>query len=87
MWNDKNSLNLSKLCLLIFMLGLIGTMVTAPWLTRWFLGFSRAELLWAAPFFLATIYIGAIPAGILLYNLFGLLRRIEKEQVFITDNV
>ncbi len=87
MWNDKNSLNLSKLCLLIFMLGLIGTIVTAPWLTRWFLGFSRAELLGAAPFFLTTIYVGAIPAGILLYNLFGLLRRIEKEQVFITDNV
>jgi hypothetical protein len=27
MWNDKKSLNLSKLCLLLFMSGLIGTIV------------------------------------------------------------
>lgn len=87
MWSDKRSLNLSKLCILLFMFGLIGTVVSAPWLTRWFLGFSRAELQGAQQFFLATIYLGAIPAGILLYNLFGLLRRIEREQVFITDNV
>jgi hypothetical protein len=87
MWNDKKSLNLSKLCLLLFISGLIGTIVTAPWLTRWFLSFSRAELQGAEPFFLATIYVGGIPAGTLLYNLFGLLQRIEKEQVFITKNV
>ncbi|MBS4030661.1 MAG: DUF2975 domain-containing protein [Clostridiales bacterium] len=87
MWNDKKSLNLSKLCLLVFMSGLIGTIVTAPWLTRWFLNFSRAELQGTKSFFLATIYVGGIPAGILLYNLFRLLRRIEQEQVFITDNV
>jgi hypothetical protein len=87
MWSDKQSLNLSKLCILFFASGLIGVFVSAPWLTRWFLGFSRAELQGAGPFFLATIYLGAIPAGILLYHLFGLLRRIEREQVFITDNV
>jgi heme exporter protein D len=87
MWNDKKSLNLSKLCILFFMTGLLGTIVSAPWLTRWFLNFSRAELQGAEPFFLATIYVGGMAAGILLYNLFGLLRRIEKEQVFIKDNV
>ncbi len=87
MWSDKKSLNLSKLCILLFMTGLIGTVVSAPWLTRWFLGFSRAELQGTEPFFLATIYVGAIPAGIMLYNLFGLLRRIERDQVFVTNNV
>ncbi|MBS4021864.1 MAG: DUF2975 domain-containing protein [Dethiobacter sp.] len=56
-------------------------------LSRWFLAFSRAELQGTEPFFLATIYVGGIPAGILLYNLFGLLRGIEREQVFTTDNV
>ncbi len=87
MWSDRKSLNLSKLCILLFMVGLIVTVVSAPWLTRWFLGFSRAELLGVGPFFLATIYMGSIPAGILLYNLFALLRGIEREQVFVTDNV
>lgn len=87
MWNDKKSLNLSKLCLLFFMLGLIATIVTAPWLTRWFLDFSRADLQGTEFFFLATIYAGSIPAGALLYNLYGLLRRIDEDQVFIPKNV
>lgn len=87
MWNDKKSLRLSKLCILLFMCLLIGTAVSAPWLTRWFLGFSRAELRGTEPFFLATIYVGSVPAVVLLYNLFRLLRRIEAEQVFNTENV
>ena len=87
MWNDKKSLNLSKLCLLFFMIGLIGTVITAPWLTRWFLDFSRAELQGTQSFFLTTIYVGSIPAGTLLYNLLGLLRRIEEDHVFISENV
>jgi hypothetical protein len=87
MWNDKKSISLSKLCILLFMCVLIVTAVSAPWLTRWFLNFSRAELRGVEPFFLATIYTGCIPAVYLLYSLFGLLRRIEAEQVFVTENV
>lgn len=87
MWSDKKSLALSKLCVLLFMTGLICTIVCAPWLTRWFLGFSRAGLEGTGHLFLATIYVGAIPAAILLYSLFGLLRRIEREQVFVSNNV
>jgi hypothetical protein len=66
---------------------LLGTAFFAPWLTRWFLGFSRAELMGTEPFFLVTIYVGFIPAAYLLYSLFSLLRRIEVDQVFITENV
>lgn len=87
MWDDKKSLYLSKVFLFLFISGLIGVIVTAPWLTRWFLDFSRAGLKGTRPFFLATIYGGAIPAGALYYNLLSLLKRIEKEEVFIRKNV
>lgn len=87
MWSDKHSINLSKICVLLFMLVLAGILVYAPWLTRWFLGFSRADLRGDGPFFLATIYTGGIPAAMLLWNLLALLQRIEKEQVFIPENV
>lgn len=87
MWSDRNSLNLSKIFVLLFMLVLAGIMVYAPWLTRWFLGFSRAELRGTEPYFLATIYSGSLPAAALLWNLLGLLRRIEKDRVFIPENV
>jgi hypothetical protein len=87
MWNGEKSIGLSKLCILLFMGALVVTVVSAPWLTRWFLDFSRAEIKGTESFFLATIYVGSVPAAYLLYNLLRLLRRIEAEQVFITENV
>lgn len=87
MWDDKKSISLSKLCILLFMGVLVVTVVFAPMLTRWFLSFSRADLQGTEPFFLATIYAGAVPAAYLLFSLFRLIRRIEAEQVFITENV
>jgi hypothetical protein len=87
MWDDKKSISLSKLCILLFMGVIVVTVVFAPMLTRWFLSFSRADLQGTEPFFLATIYVGAVPAAYLLYSLFRLIRRIEAEEVFITENV
>ena len=87
MWNDKKSISLSKLCVLVFTAMLIGTDLSAPWLVRWFVDFSRADLVGKEAFFLATIYSGSVPAAILLFCLYRLLRRIELEQVFIVTNV
>jgi hypothetical protein len=87
MWNGKKSINLSKLCVLLFMGLLIVTVASAPWLTRWYFSFPRPLLNETESFFLATIYIGAVPAAYLLYSLLGLLRRIQIGQVFISDNV
>ncbi|MFA7079170.1 MAG: DUF2975 domain-containing protein, partial [Syntrophomonas sp.] len=87
MWNGEKSIGLSKLCILFFMCVLITTVVSAPWLTRWFLDFSQAGLKGIDSFFLATIYVGSIPAAYLLYSLLLLLRRIEAGQLFIAENV
>jgi len=86
-WNGEKSIGLSKLCILFFMCVLITTVVSAPWLTRWFLDFSQAGLKGTDSFFLATIYVGSIPAAYLLYSLLLLLRRIEAGQLFIAENV
>ena len=87
MWNGEKSIGLSKLCILLFMCVLIAMVVSAPWLTRWFVDFSQAGLKGTESLFLATIYVGSIPAAYLLYNLLRLLRRIEAGQVFIAENV
>lgn len=87
MWNGKRSISLSKLCILLFMGLLIVTVVSAPWLTRWYFNFPRPELKETEAFFLATIYVGAVPAAYLLYSLLCLLRRIQSGQVFIIQNV
>lgn len=87
MWNDERSIALSKVSILLFLLLLIGAAVSAPWLTRWFIGFSLAGLQGKNAYFLATIYVGFIPAAFLLYSLLNLLRRIDLGQVFVPANV
>lgn len=87
MWNGKKSISLSKFCVLVFAAMLIGTALSAPWLVRWLMDFSRADLVGKETFFLSTIYSGSIPAAVLLFCLYRLLHHIELEQVFITANV
>lgn len=86
MWTGKRSIGLTKFCILVFFAALIAVVVTGPWLTRWYVEYNHA-----APgsevFFLATVYIGSVPAAYLLYNLLRLLRRIEADQVFVAENV
>ena len=83
MWSGRKSISLSKFCVLVFAVMLIGTVLSAPWLIRWF----RPDLAGKKILFLSTIYSGSIPAAVLLYCLYQLLRHIELEQVFITTNV
>lgn len=87
MWNGKKSIRLSKFCVLAFMVMLIGTILSAPWLVQRFLLFSRAYLVGTGALFLTTIYSGSVPAAVLLFCLYRLLHRIETEQVFIAMNV
>jgi len=87
MWSGEKSITLSKLCVLLFMGLLLAALVTAPWLTRWFVEFSQAGPKEEAACFMATIYVGAVPAAYLLYSLLKLLIRIEAGQVFTDENV
>jgi len=81
MWNQKRSITLSKICVVIFSLALVLFAVRANSLVE-FLDLQTD------PFkFLITIYSGCVPAVILLWNLFFLLNRIEKDEVFINRNV
>jgi len=71
---------------MLFALGLIATVAFAPPLVRWLVGFSRAYLQGLELYFLATIYSGSLPAALLLYNLYRLLERIVKSEIFISEN-
>lgn len=87
MWNKEKSITLSKLCIVVFLGLLLAAVVSAPWLTRCFVGFSKAGQQGNTSYFMATIYVGAVPAAYLLYSLLNLLHRIDAGQVFITENV
>lgn len=87
MWTGEKSIILSKLCILLFLGLLLAVAVSAPWLTRWFVDFSQAGMQGKAAYFMATIYVGFVPAAYMLYSLLNLLRRIDAGQVFIAENV
>lgn len=87
MWDDRKSLSLSRLCIILFMCVLIVTDIFSPWIVRRFVDFSRAGISGTEPYFLITIYVGTLPAAYLLYSMLRLLDRIKSDQVFIMENV
>lgn len=90
MWNDKNSLALSKLAVMLFAGAVAVCDVFGWWLVKWFLATSRyagindtPHLVWG----LVTLYVASAAAYVLLWNLFHLLTNIEAEQIFVENNV
>jgi len=86
MWNDKKSLMLSKICVLIFMALLIVCAICAPWMIGRLRSMSSAAFAAGRALFLITVYTGAVPAAGLLISLYVLLHRIGTGRVFIKEN-
>ena len=85
-WNRDKSVLLSKGCVGLFTLIWLAGCIGAPWLGRVLLDFGgkpEGQL----PYFLAVIYLGAVPAAGALWELWQLLGRISRGSVFVPDNV
>jgi len=87
MWNGCKSLKLSKVCTGLFMMLLVICLISAPWLTTRLISISVPAQDAGRALFLATIYIGSVPAAALLSCLYILLNRIGSGRVFINENV
>ena len=87
MWNNRRSVLLSQFCVLLFSAVLLAVVVFAYSLVSWLISFSQAELQGTEIYFYATIYLGSMPAALLLYSLFRLLQRISARQMFLQENV
>lgn len=87
MWNGKRSIILSKICVAAFFIMLSVIIVSAPWLVGRILSHSRRGLYDMKNYFFVTVYVGSLPAGILLKCLYDLLKRIDKGVVFVRKNV
>ena len=84
MWNDKKSLILSKCCVVFFFAALIFCAVFAPRIADWL---TYHTSMYSGILFLITIYVGCIPAAVLLIGLYMLLHRIGKGVLFVRQNV
>ena len=86
MWNDRKSLILSKICILLFMALLVASAVCAPWIVKVVTSSSLSAQAAGKTLFLLTIYIGFIPAAALLVFLYILMHRIGADRVFVREN-
>ena len=70
-WSYKQSVVLTKICILLFSAAYFGVIFTCPLLTRRFLYYScsAAGVYKETWLFNVTIYACAVPIGILLWNL------------------
>lgn len=86
MWSEKKSLILSKICVIVFMALLVICAVCAQWIVNVVVSSSLAAAAAGKTLFLATIYIGCVPAAALLVFLYMILHRVGGERVFIREN-
>lgn len=85
-WNRDKSVRLSKCCVFIFMILFVLICIFAPQIFSWIISFgsgSEKQL----GYFLATVYTGAVPAALALWDLRKLLKNISNGDVFIENNV
>ncbi|MCL2125895.1 MAG: DUF2975 domain-containing protein [Oscillospiraceae bacterium] len=83
MWNDKKSILLSKICVILFMAALVFCAATAPGSYWLWLRIIPPQY---RAYFLATIYTGCVPAALLLIMLYALLHRISEGEIFVERN-
>ncbi len=60
MWNDCKSVVLSKICVLVFLILLLGLAVAAPFVTDRLISISRSDLSGTKTCFLLTKYLGQV---------------------------
>ncbi len=86
--NEHRSLRLSQMLVLLFG-GLVVAMdATGPWLVRFVcVNVVQHSGIWFELPLLICLYVCSIPAYVTLVNLFRLLGNIQKDQVFVEENV
>jgi len=87
MWNDRKSLVLSKVFVIVFVVLIAACVVIAPRLVDFVMWMSAYASETGKPLFLCTVYTGCATAVVLLAFLYILLDRIGKGRVFVEENV
>ena len=87
-WTEKNSILLSRVMVAVFTVTLLCCDVGGWWLVRFVCENVMNDHGQAGSYeLLAGLYLCSIPAYSLLYSLYRLLQNMEKNRVFIAENV
>ena len=78
-WDDEKSITLTRCVVVAALIGSIAMTLGGPWVTAWFI--AVAATLLVLGYACAALAIG------MLVSLYKFLRRIEKGEVFVPENV
>ncbi|MEG2769257.1 MAG: DUF2975 domain-containing protein [Oscillospiraceae bacterium] len=87
MVKNKHSILLTRICVYAFMAVDFACILGGYYVIKWFLSFSRAEIQGLFVPFAITAYSSAVLVTFVLFLLEKLLRNIDKDNVFIDQNV
>lgn len=86
-WTSDRSVLLSEILVGIFTIAYLIVVVACPTVVREYLSISADRISVNEQFLMYSIYICAVPIGIILWKLAQLLRNISKSEVFTTKNI
>ena len=87
MWDHQKSIKLSKFGVVLFVVLIFAGAVSAPWMIKYVVSISVGDLEGKELFFYLTLYGGCVPALIMLYDLYQVLVKIDRGDIFVTENV
>lgn len=86
-WSHRQSIILTKVCILFFVAGYFFVVFTCPMLINRFVHYSISAAGKSKWPFMATVYACAVPIGFLLWNLWRLVSDIGLEEIFTASNI
>ncbi|MDO4566141.1 MAG: DUF2975 domain-containing protein [Oscillospiraceae bacterium] len=88
-WNDQKSIALSRLGVALLALLLLALDIGGYWLAGWALRISEVlgEGLKDGLLLLASLYLCSVPAWLLIFSLWRLLKNLGLELIFTAENV
>lgn len=86
-WSNRQSILLTKCCIWLFMAGYLLVLLTCPFLMKIFVRFNYSAYGKDARLFIASVYACAVPVGLILWHLSGLIKDIGKEDIFTEKNI
>ena len=86
-WTSNRSVILSSILVTLFTTVYLIVVAACPMVVTQYLSISAQRNSSNAQFFIYSIYICAVPIGIILWKLMQLLRNISKADIFTTQNI
>lgn len=86
-WNKSKSVILSKVCVCIFALVLLGLDIGCVWFVDRSTALLHPTGTWQKGYLIGLVYVCSVPGWLTLFSLWQILDRIWKGQVFVEENI